>query len=222
VRPVCAWIARRRASSQFAPITLAEAGTLLVDEAAKRDLTEVARFLLDLGASPDSELAGPAGAYRALHQCACMNATRTAQLLIERGADVDARDAAFAATPLGWALHTQMPGTIELFARHTRDVFTLVAGGLTEPLRALLEADPARARAVADARMGLGDLGAEPGDTPLFVLPEDEDRAAEVVMLLLAHGADPTRSNASGETPAARARSRGLDDAADLLAARAG
>jgi ankyrin repeat protein len=33
---------------------------------------------------------------------------------------------------------------------------------------------------------------------------------------LLAHGADPTRCNRDGLTPAERARQRGLSDAADL------
>jgi ankyrin repeat protein len=55
------------------------------------------------------------------------------------------------------------------------------------------------------------------GGTPLFYLPDDEDRAVAVAELLMAHGADRTRRNKTGDTPEQAARKRGLDDAADVI-----
>lgn len=219
-RAACMRMDRAAAERMVAahPEYMDQARLLLVDEAAKRDLPDVAGFLLDLGVSPDADFPGPGGRYHALHQAACMNATRIAALLIERGAEVDIRDQGEAATPLAWAVHTHMSGTIELFSRHTRDPFTLAAAGQLDRLRALLAEEPALANATTERALGLGVLGASPGETPLFVVPDDEDRAIEVAELLLAHGADPARRNAEGATPADRARARGLDDLAALLA----
>jgi len=188
-------------------------------EAARRDLVEAARLLLDLGCSPDAGLDGPHGGYRALHQAACVNNTAVAELLVARGADVDARDETHRSTPLGWAVHTGMPATIALFARHTRDVFTLAASAQIEPLRALLSREPDLANATAGARLGLGKSSVEAGETPLWALPDDEERAVDVAELLLAFGADPRRRNPAGQTAGDKARSRGLDDVAERLGA---
>jgi hypothetical protein len=136
------------------------------------------------------------------------------------GADADARDEAFQATPLGWAIHTQMPATIGLFARHTRDVFTLAAGGQTARLAALLAEDRDRANETLDAHIGCGILRANAGETPLFALPEDEESAIEVAEMLLGAGADPTRRNHAGQTAADKARARGLTDVAEVLSGK--
>jgi ankyrin repeat protein len=200
------------------PELAAEMNAAMV-EAAKRDLVEVARLLLDLGCSPDAAVSGPHGGYGALHQAACVNTTAVAELLLARGADADARDEVHRSTPLGWALYTTMPATIALFARHTRDVFTLAAGAQLEPLRALLARDPTLANTTTDSRLGLGKASVEPGETALFALPGGEEEAVTVAEILLAFGADPRRRNRAGQTAADKARSRGLDDAADVLAA---
>jgi len=55
------------------------------------------------------------------------------------------------------------------------------------------------------------------GGTPLFVLPDDEDRAVDMAEFLMARGADPRAKNKEGETPEQTARKRGLDDAADVI-----
>ena len=199
------------------PEYLEDGAAMLVDVAAKQDRGELADLLLALGVSPDAEYQGAEGRYRALHQAACMNNVRVAQLLINRGADADARDEAFRATPLGWAIHTQMLDAIELFAQHTRDVFTLVAGGLTARLAALLAADRSLANQTIETRIGLGVLAADPGETPLFALPDDDDSAVEVAEMLLAAGADRDVRNRVGQTPADKARARGLADLAELL-----
>ncbi len=199
------------------PEYMEDAGAMLVDVAAKHDRCDLAGLLLSLGVSPDVEHTGPSGRYRALHQAACVNHARLAQFLIEQGAVVDARDETFRATALGWAIHTQMPATIELFVRYTRDVFTLVACGNTTRLAVLLTENPERVNETLDARIGLGVRSADAGETPLFALPEDEDSAIEVAEMLIAAGADPTRRNHAGQTAADKARARGLNDVAEML-----
>ncbi len=57
------------------------------------------------------------------------------------------------------------------------------------------------------------------GCTPLFTLPDDEEAAAEMTTVLLAHGADPGIRNKDGVSAEESARRRGLIDAADLMAA---
>jgi ankyrin repeat protein len=96
---------------------------------------------------------------------------------------------------------------IDLIAPHSRDVHGLAAAPRIARLREVLQAEPA----LANARN-------PHGLTPLFVLPDDEDAAAHVADLLIAHGADPRAADAAGETPARAAARRGLDDAAELIA----
>lgn len=199
------------------PEYIDDAAAMLVDVAAKHDQCELARLLLSFGVSPDVEYEGPSGRYRALHQAACLNHERVAQLLIDQGADVDARDEMNQASPLGWAIHAHAPATIELLARHTCDIFTLVASGQTAHLARVLAKTPERVRETLAARIGLGLSSAEAGETPLFALPGEEDSAIEVAEMLLAAGADLTKRNHAGLTAADKARARGLMHVADLL-----
>ena len=53
--------------------------------------------------------------------------------------------------------------------------------------------------------------------SPLFALPEDEDRALEIAELLLANGADPRVVSEDGTTAAEYAQKQGLGAVADLL-----
>ena len=87
-----------------------------------------------------------------------------ADLLIDAGADVDARDVDHRATPAQWMLdHTRGGGRYEL-ARHlvergaTADIFLVAALGLTERARTMLEVDPGLLR----LRTGEGEYGERP------------------------------------------------------------
>lgn len=171
--------------------------------AASAGREDTVALLLDLGVPVDLEDGDGA---RALHHATWTDAAGVARRLIAHGADIDCRERRFGATPLGWALHLDKPGMIELLAHLSRDVLSLARAGAVDRLREVLNAEPA----LANLRVR--------DHTPLFCLPEhDEDRACEVIEALLAHGADPGATNKDGLTPAEQAQRQGLDDAADLL-----
>jgi ankyrin repeat protein len=196
------------------PRLLELAADLLIDTAAARDLVELAELLLDLGVSPDAEKRE--GGYRALHHAATMDAANVARLLLERGAEVDARDGIHRATPLAWAVRPQALAATEVLGSSSRDIFSVATAGLDSRLRELLR-EPALAHATLDAAVGLGVLSGQPGETALFTLPEDEHQALAVVDVLLSAGADPAKRNRDGVTAAEKARARGLHAVAELL-----
>jgi hypothetical protein len=96
---------------------------------------------------------------------------------------------------------------LDLLAPHSRDVWILAAHGKIARLREVLEADPQRAG------------GIDPqGRTVLWYLPEDEDRALEVVELLMSAGLDPSVKAKDGTTAADAARALGLNRVAQRIA----
>jgi ankyrin repeat protein len=131
---------------------------------------------------------------------------KSAQLLIDRGADVDWREEAHQAIPLGVASWAGQRRMVELLGRYSRDVWEVTYTGRVERLRELLRENPALARTVS----------AE-GDTPLMWLPSETSAALAAAKLLLEHGTDPARKNAQGLTAADIAARRGLDDVVALL-----
>jgi ankyrin repeat protein len=177
--------------------------------AVEHDRVDVLAMLLELGLSP--HVAAPHGGARVLHVAAAKGAERCAALLIERGADVDAREANYDGTPLSWAAFFEQTRMVELLARYSRDIWRLAYTGRVERLRVVLREEPARAR-VANAS----------GETPLMWLPSDAASALEIASLLLEYGADPAVRNAQGLSAADIATRRGLDEVAALLRARGG
>jgi len=176
--------------------------------AAERDRADVVAFLLDLGMSIEVE---DESKQRPLHVAASSDAFRVAELLIARGADLEAVESTWNNTPLDHALYGNQTRMIEFLSRLSRDVFRVTWIGNIERLRELLSEDPDRAKAVND-----GD-----GSTLLMWLPDDEARAIEIVELLLAHGADPSLQNKGGKAAADFAGERALYDVADLLRSKA-
>ncbi|MBW3552291.1 MAG: ankyrin repeat domain-containing protein [Gemmatimonadetes bacterium] len=87
-----------------------------------------------------------------------------ADLLLERGADIDARDVDHRSTPAQWMLERRRGAGRYDMARHlvergaTADIFLAAALGLTDRLRALLESDPA----LVEQRTGQGEYAEEP------------------------------------------------------------
>ena len=72
-------------------------------DAASHGHTEAVRLMLDLGFPPGTRSEQDDGA-TALHLAAAAGSAATVQLLLERGADIEARDTTFDGTPLEWAI----------------------------------------------------------------------------------------------------------------------
>jgi uncharacterized protein len=173
--------------------------------AARHDRADVVELLIDLGVSPDIENADQ-GHARPLHEAAGADAARVIALLVERGADVDARESNWNATPMGFAVFGCRERAIAALARASRDVFNLAATGSIDRLRQVLDEEPALAVAVNSY-----------GATPLMRLPDDDGAALAIVELLLAHGADASVRTPDGRTATDIALERGLDAAAERL-----
>ena len=174
-------------------------------EAVRIDNVAAVVLLLDLGTPVNAP--GEDGE-TALHIAAASNATRAIAVLLAHGADPDVRERRWNATPLGFAAHHGRDAAIDLLVPVSTDVWNLTYLGRVDRLREVLAVAPQVARHTT-AR----------GVTPLFWLPADDERAAAVVDMLLAHGADPTSRSAEGRTAEEIARERGLDGAAAKLAA---
>jgi hypothetical protein len=143
-----------------------------------------------------------------LHRAVQSESLETAKRLIAAGAEIDRRERKWNGTPLSWAVVLGRPQMVDLLAPLSRDLWSLAHLGLTEQLDAVLSAEP-------DLASGVRTHGDSP--TPLFNLPEDEDKAAEVARILLRRGADPRMRNKSGQTAIEAARRRDLDEAADVM-----
>ena len=171
--------------------------------AARTGRVEVVELLLDLGTPAD---VADANGERALHAVAWADSVPVARLLVERGAEIDARDRKYNSTPLGWAIHLDKPQLVDYLSTVSRDIACLASVGKVERLRSLLQAEPTLAKTP----------GA--GWTALFCLPEnDEDLAIEVAELLLSYGADPSFQNDKGVTAVDEADRKGMDALAQLL-----
>ena len=90
------------ASPDLAARLTAEDHRVLTD-AADHGHTEAVRLMLDLGFPPGARSEQDNGA-TALHLAAAAGSTGTVRLLLDRGADIEARDTAWNSTPLEWAI----------------------------------------------------------------------------------------------------------------------
>jgi ankyrin repeat protein len=169
-----------------------------IDPARGEGMVEVARLLLDAGASPDSTNGRPArrGYRSALYAAAGIaNNPGLTRLLLERGANPDDDESVYhsvfhpdhACLRLLVAHGARVEGTNALGAS--------IGGGDAEVVRMLLAAG-ARPRHLAEAAAR-------------------DSRA--VVEALLAAGADPNEANREGRSPLREAVRRGKLDVADVL-----
>ncbi len=165
-------------------------------EASKRDRPDVLEFLIELGVSVDvrdDHNTTP------LHHAASANALAAAKCLIAHGAEIDPRETRYDAAPIGWAAHADHHAMIELLSQYSRNIWTLSFQGYVDRVREILRDDPSLAKATSPN-----------GITPLWWLPDDDERALEIVELLLSHGADPAARSKDGTTAADWAAKRGM------------
>jgi ankyrin repeat protein len=94
--------ALRAADPGLAAQLTAEDHRILTD-AADHGHTEAVRLMLDLGFPPGTRSERDDGA-TALHLAAAAGSVSTVRLLLDRGADIEARDTTWDSTPLEWAI----------------------------------------------------------------------------------------------------------------------
>jgi ankyrin repeat protein len=182
------------------------------DPARADGLLAVARLLLDAGADPTGRAPGRPGrgGWTPL-RCAVAGATSApiVALLLERGAVPDDHDLYLAG--FGGDDHE----SLRLMLDHATDVAGMAEMALaapisqndTEGVRLLLEAG-------ADPRRYADDDGASASAAWEAV---QSGCSAELLELLLAHGAEPGRPGRDGRSPYALARTQGRADLADVL-----
>lgn len=174
--------------------------------AALRDQVEAVELLLELGMSP--EIQNPQeGNDRPLHTAAYADSLRVARLLVDRGAEIDPREARYSATPLWGAVWRNRARMIDFLRPLSRDVWALAFIGDVERLREVIGHEPKLAKSAGEF------------ETPLMWLPANEERAIEIAKLFLANGADASVRNRQGRTAADLAVSRAMDLVAELLRA---
>lgn len=176
----------------------------VIFEAAQRNRADAVKLLLELGTPIEIRDFHNA---RALHHAAGSNALDVARLLIERGAEVDPIESQWNSTPIGWAAYGDKHEMVDFLSRYTRNVWTLAFRGYVDRLREVLREDPSLAK-----------VASQDGTTPLWWLPDDEEKALEIVELFLSYGADPAARNRDGKTAADWARKRGMLEVARRLA----
>ena len=165
-------------------------------------------LLLSLGASVDG--LGHDG-ISPLHRAVQSGSLEVVNLLIAAGADVDLREGKWRGTPFSWSAVLGKRHLTERLAPLSHDVRALASLGRLARLEDVLRAEPGLASQI---------LPEVEAPTPLFCLPDEEDAAADVARLLLAYGADPTMRDKHGRSAIEAARTKGLDEAADLMEAR--
>jgi uncharacterized protein len=176
--------------------------------ATRQGRSDVVTLLLELGMAVDI---ADETQQRGLHNAVAGGSIDVVKLLVAHGAEIDRPTTQYGGA-MGFAAHFQRRDIAAFLAPLSRDVFNLTYLGMAERLRELFLKNPQLANAVAPRT----------GATPLFCLPDDEDGAAAIATLLLAHGADPRIVNREGLTAEQDARRRGLIDAADVMSGNEG
>jgi ankyrin repeat protein len=142
-----------------------------------------------------------------LHRAAWAGDLPMVQRLVAKGADIENRANPFVSTPLSWAQHNKQTEVFDWMRSHCRiDLHDAVGFGLREHVEARLREDPAS----VNMRRDNWDI---PQCTALhwaaWTQIEDIDgrhsydpvQRAELVALILDHGADPNVVSGNGYTP---------------------
>jgi hypothetical protein len=97
----------------------------LLHRAVESGRTDGVRLMAELGfeltSTTKHQNVGMFRAVTPLHNAAWMGNLEMVKLLVELGADPNARDSSFNATPLGWATHNEQPQIVEYLRPLTRE-----------------------------------------------------------------------------------------------------
>ena len=152
-----------------------------------------------------------------LHKYALWNNPGGVSRLLQHGADPDAMENNWQATPLGLALHHHHWPVV--------DVLLPIANNLLDVCRM---ADAQRAALLLGGDASLARQRTPMGNSALHVVSQakqedpDFDASVATIELLLKHGAEPTALNNEGKNPAQWYRQLGMDELADFMAERFG
>jgi ankyrin repeat protein len=165
------------------------------------------RLIVELGVDVNGIVHGSGLDRAPLHNAAVSGDLDLVNLLLDLGADPALRDATYHAAPIGWAAYGQH-WRIVSHLMPMANIYDAVRMGGVERVRALLQEDPELVR-----------RHNTDGDSLMFHLHPDHPRLAEMIQLLLAHGADINARNRAGQTVIERALARGAVEFAERLRA---
>jgi ankyrin repeat protein len=140
-----------------------------------------------------------------LHYAALAGQLDTVKLLVELGADVDARDPHYRATPLSAANYKDQRDIVGYLLRFA-SIFDAVEFGGLDRVRTLLREDPDCVNVRDDDRR-----------TPLHCANKDTQHGEEIIELLIEHGADINAKNNEGRTPVDQMLQNSREDLAEVL-----
>jgi ankyrin repeat protein len=150
-----------------------------------------------------------------LHRYASWNKPDAVATLIAQGADPNATEKHWHATPLGMALHHHHWPVVEVLLPVTSNLLDMCRVADAQRAEKLLAQDSARI------------LERTPnGNTALHVVSQakqddpDVDASLATIEVLLKYGADPTALNHEGKTPTQWFRQLGMDEVADYMSTR--
>jgi RNA polymerase sigma factor (sigma-70 family) len=189
--------------------------------AAHRGYVEIVQLLLTAGA--DVMAREGSSDTIPLHWAAEGGHLEIARLLVDRGADVNAIDGWHNLSPVGWAVAIGLGQCRREAARHEvaefllakgaqLDIFSAIAWGKPDAVRALIETD----RAVLTQPLGIVDQRGQPLHFAV------QHGRPEMVTLLLDAGADVHATTVWGLTPFCLAVTQQQEHIAELLRARHG
>ena len=150
-----------------------------------------------------------------LHRYAAWNKPDAVAMLVTQGADPNAREKNWHATPLGMALHHHHWPVIEVLLPVTRNLLDMCRMADSERAERLLARDPTQIlERTPSGNSALHVVSQAKQDDPDF------DASVATIEVLLKYGADPTALNNEGKTPTQWYRQLGMDEMAEYMANR--
>jgi ankyrin repeat protein len=139
------------------------------------------------------------------------------QLLLERGADIEAKDETTSSTVLHWLISKGSQVFVALLLAHGADVNAATVDGVTPLHQAVASSANYYMTTILLTHGADVNAADKNGSTPLHLAIRK--KSPGIVALLLAHGADAKAANVDGITPLHHAASTGNCDTATFLLA---